>query len=83
MYFTSIFPYVLLTIMLIRGVTLPGAALGIEFYLIPDWSKLADAGVIIFIMHNQCNNILNILLIKGMNKDNTTISQLMNFLKKE
>jgi len=46
---TSIFPYVLLTIMLIRGVTLEGAALGIEFYLIPDWSKLADPKVIPFI----------------------------------
>ena len=32
-YFVSLFPYVLLTIMLIRGVTLPGAALGIEYYL--------------------------------------------------
>jgi len=43
---TSLFPYVLLTIMLIRGVTLEGAALGIEFYLIPDWSKLADPKVL-------------------------------------
>jgi len=32
--------------MLIRGVTLEGAALGIEFYLIPDWSKLADPKVL-------------------------------------
>lgn len=44
-YFTSTFPYVLLTIMLIRGVTLEGAGMGIEFYLIPDWSKLLDATV--------------------------------------
>jgi len=31
--------------MLIRGVTLEGAALGIEFYLIPDWNKLGDPQV--------------------------------------
>jgi len=44
-YFTSTFPYLLLTIMLIRGVTLEGAGMGIEFYLIPKWERLADAGV--------------------------------------
>jgi len=44
-YFTSTFPYVLLTIMLIRGVTLDGASKGIEFYLIPDFSRLGDATV--------------------------------------
>jgi len=44
-YFTSLFPYVLLTIMLIRGVTLEGAWLGIEYYLIPNWSKLLEAQV--------------------------------------
>jgi len=44
-YFTSTFPYVLLTIMLVRGVTLEGAALGIEYYLVPDWERLGDAKV--------------------------------------
>lgn len=44
-YFTSIFPYVLLTIMLVRGVTLEGAGLGIEFYLIPQWDKLGELEV--------------------------------------
>jgi len=31
--------------MLVRGVTLEGAWLGIEFYLYPDWSRLTDATV--------------------------------------
>ena len=44
-YFTATFPYVVLVILLIRGVTLPGASKGIEFYLKPDWEKLADARV--------------------------------------
>uniref|UniRef100_UPI00398E8119 sodium- and chloride-dependent neutral and basic amino acid transporter B(0+)-like n=1 Tax=Pristiophorus japonicus TaxID=55135 RepID=UPI00398E8119 len=46
-YFTAIFPYVVLTILLIRGVTLEGAYKGIEFYIgsQSDFSKLADAEV--------------------------------------
>ena len=44
-YFTSIFPYVLLTIILVRGATLPGAIDGINFYMIPDFNRLADATV--------------------------------------
>lgn len=44
-YFTATFPYVVLVILLIRGVTLPGASKGIEFYLKPDWKKLVDAKV--------------------------------------
>ncbi len=44
-YFSSIFPYVLLTVMLIRGVTLPGALEGIKYYVKPDFSRLTDAAV--------------------------------------
>ena len=46
-YFTAVFPYVVLTILLIRGVTLPGAMKGIRFYIIPDFQKLANAKVCI------------------------------------
>ncbi|KAK2153291.1 hypothetical protein LSH36_301g00026 [Paralvinella palmiformis] len=45
MYFTATSPYILMTILLIRGVTLPGAIDGIKFYVIPDWKKLADTKV--------------------------------------
>ncbi|KAK3607761.1 hypothetical protein CHS0354_040666 [Potamilus streckersoni] len=44
-YVTSIFPYVLLTALLIRGCTLDGYYDGIEFYLQANMSKLAEADV--------------------------------------
>ncbi|XP_032475094.1 sodium- and chloride-dependent creatine transporter 1 isoform X1 [Phocoena sinus] len=53
-YFTATFPYVVLVVLLVRGVLLPGAVDGIIYYLKPDWSKLAspqvwiDAGTQIF-----------------------------------
>lgn len=57
MYFTATFPYVVLVILLIRGVTLEGAMKGIEFYIKPDASKILDVKVklhtlyILFVLH--------------------------------
>lgn len=44
-YFTALFPYVVLTILLIRGATLPGAWSGVMFYLTPEWHRLAETAV--------------------------------------
>ncbi|XP_077396243.1 sodium- and chloride-dependent GABA transporter 3-like isoform X2 [Festucalex cinctus] len=44
-YFTATFPYVMLLILLIRGLSLPGARQGVEFYLLPELSRLADPQV--------------------------------------
>jgi len=59
-YFTALFPYVVLTSLLIRALTLPGAADGILFYLKPDWERLkhaavwADAAMQIFFSLSPC-----------------------------
>lgn len=44
-YFTALFPFVILTALLIRGLTLPGSTEGIMFYVIPQWDKLASSEV--------------------------------------
>lgn len=42
-YFTATFPYFVLLIMVVTGCSLPGAADGLKYYLIPDGSKLGDS----------------------------------------
>ncbi|XP_064625329.1 sodium- and chloride-dependent glycine transporter 1-like [Lineus longissimus] len=41
-YVTATVPYIFLTILLIRGCTLPGAADGVLYYIRPNWSKLGE-----------------------------------------
>ncbi|XP_036593338.1 sodium- and chloride-dependent taurine transporter [Trichosurus vulpecula] len=59
-YFTATFPFLMLFVLLLRGVTLPGAASGIKFYLYPDASRLVDpqvwidAGTQIFFSYAIC-----------------------------
>jgi len=42
---TATMPYVVLTILLVRGLMLEGAVAGIKFYLTVDWNKLLETGV--------------------------------------
>ncbi|PIK62057.1 putative sodium- and chloride-dependent glycine transporter 2 [Apostichopus japonicus] len=41
-YVTATFPYVVLLILLILGLTLPGHKEGIKFFISPDWDKVTD-----------------------------------------
>ncbi|KAG5267998.1 hypothetical protein AALO_G00228300 [Alosa alosa] len=66
-YFTATFPYLMLFILLIRGVTLPGAMNGIKYYLYPDLAKLrhiqvwVDAGTQVFFSYAVCQGVLTAL----------------------
>uniref|UniRef100_A0A6I8N077 Transporter n=1 Tax=Ornithorhynchus anatinus TaxID=9258 RepID=A0A6I8N077_ORNAN len=66
-YFTATFPYLMLIILLVRGVTLPGASQGIVYYLKPDVQRLADpqvwmdAGTQIFFSFAICQGCLTAL----------------------
>uniref|UniRef100_A0A4W4EQ42 Transporter n=1 Tax=Electrophorus electricus TaxID=8005 RepID=A0A4W4EQ42_ELEEL len=66
-YFTATFPYLMLTVLLLRGLTLPGATNGIKFYLYPDITRLADpqvwmdAGSQIFYSYGVCTGVLTAL----------------------
>ncbi|XP_034743606.1 sodium- and chloride-dependent GABA transporter 3-like [Etheostoma cragini] len=66
-YFTATFPYVMLLVLLIRGLTLPGAWDGIYFYLYPDLNRLAnlqvwlEAGSQIFFSYSLTTGTLHVL----------------------
>ena len=44
-WFTALFPYFVLVLLLVRGATLPGAVEGVKYFLYPDWEKLLSIHV--------------------------------------
>lgn len=44
-YFTAFFPYIVLSILLVRSLTLEGSVNGIIYYFKPQWEKLGEAKV--------------------------------------
>ena len=45
MYLTATFPYLVLVILLIRGVTLEGSGQGIKYYISPDFKQILSVKV--------------------------------------
>lgn len=75
-YFCALFPYFLIGVLLIRGLTLPGAMTGISFYLTPNITKLADttvwrdAGTQVKMKTKY--TIINVVLYIGLNRVSST-----------
>ena len=71
-YFTALFPYVVLTILLIRGLLLPGSLKGILYYVNPDFKHLknpvvwVEAATQIFFSLSVCNG--NLITMSSYNK---------------
>jgi len=64
-YFTTTFPYVVLTILLVRGVLLEGSVVGIKYLVTPQWRRLGEAkvwgdaaGQIFFALSVGCGGLL-------------------------
>ncbi|KAJ8381449.1 hypothetical protein SKAU_G00022270 [Synaphobranchus kaupii] len=53
-YFTVAFPFFLLIILFIRGVTLPGAWTGIMYYMYPDLSRIGNG----YVWYNAVTEVL-------------------------
>ncbi|XP_054640148.1 solute carrier family 6 member 11a isoform X1 [Dunckerocampus dactyliophorus] len=66
-YFTATFPFAMLVVLFVRGMTLPGALHGIKYYLYPNPTRLADpqvwmdAGTQIFYSYALCLGCLTTL----------------------
>jgi len=76
-YVTSTFPYVLLTVILVKGCMLEGAIDGILFYITPQWDKLLDlkvwaaAATQIFYSTGVCMG--NLVAMSSFNKFNNNV----------
>ena len=58
-YVTATFPYFVLVILFIRGITLEGAWEGIKFYLIPEWEQLLKPKVSKLLIATLANILRN------------------------
>ena len=61
--------------MLIRGVTLPNAEEGIKFYLQPDFERLTDAEVKLFVYSDSQNALNNTEIVLKKNNQPAAASR--------
>jgi hypothetical protein len=72
---TATMPYIVLFVLLIRGVTLPGSLSGIIYYLKPNWSMLLQVSVSIIINHYSiCVRLVRKLFLVSLQRISSTPS---------
>ena len=59
-YFTSLFPYLVLITLAVRGLSLPGAGDGISYYLNTNWAKLQNTRVWVDAATQVCSRSLRV-----------------------
>jgi SNF family Na+-dependent transporter len=60
-YFTATFPYIMLTVLVLRGATLSGSMDGIMYFITPSWQELTNPEVSIYIIfQNFCRFLVTI-----------------------
>ncbi len=64
-YFTATFPYVMLTVLVVRGVTLPGASDGILYFIQPRWEELKKPEASIQCLVIVCDRVRDWLVLNG------------------
>ncbi|XP_060075999.1 sodium- and chloride-dependent GABA transporter ine-like [Ylistrum balloti] len=76
-YFTATFPFLVLIILLVRGVTLPGSWNGIMYFIWPKWELLADPKVWVYAAAQNFNSLGiafgGIITMSSYNKFNNNI----------
>lgn len=76
-YVTALFPYLILVLFLIRGVSLDGAMIGIKYFFIPKWEKLLESKVWAYAAIQNFNSIGvafgGLISMSSFNKQNKPI----------